>query len=85
MVENGLRIKRTKTKSLSSIPLLPVAEEILNRYKDHPEVKNGNYVLPVLSNQKSNAFLKEIAMLCVVSINRLPLTSPGILLPQLLP
>jgi len=34
-----IRIKRTKTKSLSSIPLLPVAEEILDRYKDHPEVK----------------------------------------------
>ena len=59
-----IRIKRTKTKSLSSIPLLPVAEEILDRYKDHPEVKDGKFVLPVLSNQKSNAFLKEIAALC---------------------
>ncbi|SDS66361.1 site-specific integrase [Gramella sp. MAR_2010_147] len=67
-----IRIKRTKTKSLSSIPLLPVAEEILDRYKDHPEVKNGDYVLPVLSNQKSNAFLKEIAALC--GINK-PLTT----------
>lgn len=62
-----IRIKRTKTKSLSSIPLLPVAEEILNRYQDHPEVKNGKYVLPVLSNQKSNAFLKEIAALCGIT------------------
>ncbi|MEO2061923.1 MAG: site-specific integrase [Christiangramia sp.] len=67
-----IRIKRTKTKSLSSIPLLPVAEEILERYKDHPEVKDGKYVLPVLSNQKSNAFLKEIAALC--GINK-PLTT----------
>ncbi|APU67276.1 Tyrosine type site-specific recombinase [Christiangramia flava JLT2011] len=67
-----IRIKRTKTKSLSSIPLLPVAEEILNRYKDHPEVKDGKYVLPVLSNQKSNAFLKEIAALCGI---KKPLTT----------
>lgn len=67
-----IRIKRTKTKSLSSIPLLPVAEEILDRYKNHPEVKGGKYVLPVLSNQKSNAFLKEIAALC--GINK-PLTT----------
>ncbi|MGM0934045.1 MAG: site-specific integrase [Bacteroidota bacterium] len=67
-----IRIKRTKTKSLSSIPLLPVAEEILDRYQDHPEVKDGKYVLPVLSNQKSNAFLKEIAALC--GINK-PLTT----------
>lgn len=67
-----IRIKRTKTKSLSSIPLLPVAEEILDRYKNHPEVKDGKYVLPVLSNQKSNAFLKEIAALCGI---KKPLTT----------
>jgi site-specific recombinase XerD len=67
-----IRIKRTKTKSLSSIPLLPVAEEIIERYQDHPEVKKGNCILPVLSNQKSNAFLKEIAMMC--GINK-PLTT----------
>ena len=62
-----IRIKRTKTKSLSSIPLLPVAEEIIDRYKDHPEVKAGKCILPVLSNQKSNAFLKEIAMMCGIT------------------
>ena len=62
-----IRIKRTKTKSLSSIPLLPVAEQIIDRYKDHPEVKNGEYILPVLSNQKSNAFLKEIAIMCGIT------------------
>jgi len=67
-----IRIKRTKTKSLSSIPLLPISEEIINRYQDHPEVKNGNFILPVLSNQKSNAFLKEIALLCGI---RKPLTT----------
>jgi len=67
-----IRIKRTKTKSLSSIPLLPVAEEIIDRYKDHPEVKKGDFILPVLSNQKSNAFLKEIAALCGI---KKPLTT----------
>ncbi|MCJ7758770.1 MAG: site-specific integrase [Gillisia sp.] len=67
-----IRIKRTKTKSLSSIPLLPISEEIIKRYQDHPEVKNGNFILPVLSNQKSNAFLKEIALMCGI---RKPLTT----------
>jgi len=62
-----IRIKRTKTKSLSSIPLLPIAEQIIDRYKDHPEVKSGEYILPVLSNQKSNAFLKEIAIICGIT------------------
>lgn len=64
--------KRIKTKSLSSIPIPPLAEEILDRYKDHPEVKDGKYVLPVLSNQKSNAFLKEIAALCDITKPLLP-------------
>ncbi|MDT0678315.1 site-specific integrase [Autumnicola musiva] len=69
-----IRTKRTKTKTktLSSIPILPVAEEILERYKDHPEVKGGEFILPLLSNQRSNAFLKEIAMMCGI---RKPLTT----------
>lgn len=67
-----IRIKRTKTKSLSSIPLLPIAQEIIERYQDHHEVKNGNFILPVLSNQKSNAFLKEIAVMCGI---KKPLTT----------
>lgn len=67
-----IRIKRTKTKTLSSIPLLPIAEEIIIRYQDHPEVKKSDYILPVLSNQKSNAFLKEIAMMCGI---KKPLTT----------
>lgn len=67
-----IRIKRTKTKSLSSIPILPIAEEIIDRYQDYPEVKNGNCILPVLSNQKSNAFLKEIGLMCGI---KKPLTT----------
>lgn len=70
--EKWIRTKRTKTKTLSSIPILPVAEEILDRYKNHPEVKNSDFILPVLSNQKSNAFLKEIALMCGI---KKPLTT----------
>ena len=67
-----IRTKRTKTKTLSSIPILPIAEAILDRYKNHPEVKNSDFILPVLSNQKSNAFLKEIALMCGI---KKPLTT----------
>ena len=62
-----IRINRTKTGTRSSIPLLPVAEEILDRYESHPQVKETERVIPVLSNQKSNAFLKEIAIMCGIS------------------
>jgi len=52
---------RQKTDTSSRIPLLPAALEILNRYQDHPQCENQGLLLPVLSNQKMNAYLKEIA------------------------
>ncbi|MEO2052603.1 MAG: site-specific integrase [Allomuricauda sp.] len=64
-----IKSKRTKTKSRLGIPLLPTAVGILEKYQDHPKVVNGDCVLPVLSNQKSNAYLKEIADLCSIKKN----------------
>src|SRR5690606_21762938 len=64
-----IHAKRTKTKTKLVIPLLPSAVAILKRYQDHPRVLNGECVLPVLSNQKSNAYLKEIALLCGIKKN----------------
>jgi site-specific recombinase XerD len=55
---------RQKTDTSSRIPLLPVALEILKRYEGHPQCDNKGLLLPVLSNQKMNAYLKEIADLC---------------------
>ena len=62
-----INIKRTKTNTRSSIPLLPIAKDILNRYAYHPEVVRSDKLIPVFSNQKSNAYLKEIAMLCGIT------------------
>ncbi len=64
-----IQAKRTKTKTKLVIPLLPPAVAILERYQEHPKVLNGECVLPVLSNQKSNAYLKEIALLCGIKKN----------------
>ncbi|ASV29291.1 site-specific integrase [Maribacter cobaltidurans] len=64
-----IQAERTKTKSKLGIPILLTAEAILEKYKDHPKVVNGKCVLPVLSNQKSNAYLKEIANLCGIKKN----------------
>ncbi|WP_421804322.1 site-specific integrase [Flagellimonas sp.] len=60
---------RQKTRSKLGIPLLPSAMEILEKYEDHPKVQNGECVIPVLSNQKSNAYLKEIADRCGITKN----------------
>lgn len=64
-----IKTKRQKTKTLSSIPLLEIPESILEKYADHPYVKAGKGVLPVLTNQKSNSYLKEIADACGIKKN----------------
>ena len=56
--------KRQKTKTTSNIPLLSQAEKIIELYKNNPICVNSGKLLPVLSNQKMNAYLKEIADLC---------------------
>lgn len=58
---------RQKTDTKFNIPLLPMAESILNKYVDNPQCLNKGKLLPVLSNQKMNAYLKEIADLCGVN------------------
>lgn len=55
---------RQKTGTRESVPLLPLALEILNRYKEHPVCVKFNKLLPVNSNQKYNAYLKEIGDQC---------------------
>src|SRR6185437_3447713 len=55
--------RRQKTDTASRIPLLPTAQQILEKYLDHPLCRNDK-VLPILSNQKMNQYLKEIADVC---------------------
>ncbi len=58
---------REKTKTTSNIPLLPEALEIMARYEDYLPCDVKGLVLPVLSNQKMNSYLKEIADLCGIT------------------
>lgn len=57
-------INRHKTAVASHIPLLPVAAELVEKYREHPECEISGKVFPVSSNQKMNAYLKELADLC---------------------
>ena len=50
-----IKKNRQKTNVMCKIPLLPVAEQLLERY---------DYKLPFPSNQKMNSYLKEIAAIC---------------------
>jgi len=42
---------------------------LLKNIKKHPDQINNDKLLPVLSNQKMNAYLKEIADLCKINKN----------------
>jgi site-specific recombinase XerD len=61
--------ERHKTKEKVRVPLLLQARDILDKYKNNPDVINSNSVLPKMSNQKLNAYLKEIADLCGIEKN----------------
>lgn len=55
---------RQKTETASRIPLLPIPEELILKYANHPQCINEDKLLPILSNQKMNSYLKEIADVC---------------------
>lgn len=55
---------RQKEGVLSQIPLLPVCIELLKKYENDPVCSANNMLLPVLSNQKYNSYLKEISVIC---------------------
>lgn len=59
-----IRKMRQKTKEMCNIPLLSAAKEILEKYKDFASTNAKGLLLPVSSNQKTNAYLKEIADIC---------------------
>jgi integrase len=52
--------KRKKTNIVSKIPLLFTPGKIIEKYKKFPHSSNSITILPVPSNQKMNAYLKEM-------------------------
>lgn len=55
-----------KTDTAVNVPLLKVPQAILKKYEG--KLPNG-LLLPVLSNQKLNSYLKEIGDLCGIGKN----------------
>jgi integrase len=64
-----LKINRKKTGVKSHVPLLPKALAIIEKYNDNPECDVTGRILPLRSNVKYNAYLKEVADLCGISKN----------------
>jgi site-specific recombinase XerD len=65
--EQWIFTHRQKTESASKIPILPVTQMIIDKYENHPQSNNEDKLLPILSNQKMNAYLKEIATICEIN------------------
>jgi len=59
-----IRKNRQKTKNMCNIPLLKIPLEIIEKYKEHPVCQQKNVILPIISNQRMNSYLKEIADVC---------------------
>jgi integrase len=62
-----LSTNRQKTGTKEKVPLLPIALEIIERYKNHPYCVEQNKLLPVNSNQRYNSYLKELADACNIN------------------
>ena len=64
--EKWIFTHRQKTETASKIPILPLTQMIIDKYAEHPQSNNQDKLLPILTNQKMNAYLKEIAGVCEI-------------------
>ena len=62
-----IRTRRQKTGGRANIPILPMPKVVLEKYVKLDLLFPNDPVLPILSNQKMNAYLKEIADLCGIT------------------
>lgn len=66
--EQWLIKERGKTNVTEMVPVMPIVEEIIKKYKSHPcRIVQGR-LLPVNSNARFNGYLKEIAV--ITGLNR---------------
>ena len=59
-----IRNARQKIKQMCNISVISPAPKLIDKYSNQPDCVAKNVLLPVLSNQKMNACLKEIADIC---------------------
>ena len=64
-----LYTNRQKTDNAVRVPLLQKSFDIIEKYKGHPKALNSGTLFPVITNQKMNSYLKEIADLSGISKN----------------
>lgn len=60
---------RNKTGKSFKIPLLARAEKLIKKYENHHRTISTGLLLPTISNQRLNSYLKEIADVCNIKKN----------------
>lgn len=58
---------RQKTDNAECVPLFPIPLQLIEKYKNHPKCRYSGKLLPINSNQKFNAYLKELATICGIN------------------
>lgn len=66
---NWIITKRQKTKAAVKVPLLYKAQELIDKYKEHPMTVVSETLFPVITNEKLNFYLKEVAQACGITKN----------------
>jgi site-specific recombinase XerD len=55
-----IQTHRIKNNNRVRVPLLSPALKLVEHYKSYPRIMDEDFILPKLSNQRANAYLKEI-------------------------
>lgn len=65
--EYWIKTNRQKTEIGVNLPLLPKSFAVIEKYKNEPKVYYRQRILPFMSNQRLNTYIKEIAALCGIN------------------
>lgn len=66
---NWIISKRQKTKIPIKVPILDKAQELIDKYNGHPMTQITETLFPVITNEKLNLYLKEVADACGIKKN----------------
>lgn len=66
---NWIITKRQKTNTSIKIPLLLKAQDLIDQYENHPMTYISDTLFPVITNEKLNVYLKEVAEICGIQKN----------------
>lgn len=62
-----IKIQRHKTDEYCMIPIMDKAEQLILKYNGYPSIANTDLVIPTISNQKTNQYLKLIMQLAGIN------------------